>query len=136
MSDGQICGKMKMKAKGVKYMSELRYVWCGDYLIPDLTLNVKDYLPLGKYGRMRERYLREHRSLLYSTMLLGGRLDDHLHEIDVAAQRRMDQLTRQMAETAGITEELKARDPMLWVGEMNAIKAQAEETIFEELIYS
>ena len=134
MSDGQICGKLK--TKGVKHMSKLRYVWCGDYLIPDLTLNAKDYPPLGKYGRMRERYLREHRSLLYSTMLLGGRLDENLHEIDAAAPKRMDQLTHQMAETAGITEELKARDPICWVGKMNAIKAQAEEMIFEELIYS
>jgi len=83
-----------------------------------------------------KRYLREHRHRLYSTMLLGGRLDDHLHEIDDAAQRRMDQLTRQMEETAWITEELKARDPMRWVGEMNAIKAQAKEMILEELIYS
>ena len=134
MSGGQICGKLKVK--GVKHMSKLRYVWCGDYLIPDLMLNTKAYPPLGKYGRMRERYLREHRHLLYSTMLLGGRLDDHLHEIDAAAQKRMDQLMRQMAETAGITEELKACDPMRWVGEMNAIKAQAEEMILEELIYS
>ncbi|MBP3427114.1 MAG: TnpV protein [Clostridia bacterium] len=117
-------------------MSELRYVRCGDYLIPDLTLNVKVYPPLGKYGRMREKYLREHRHLLYSTMLLGGRLDEHLHEIDVAARKRMDQLMRQMAETAGITEELKACDPMRWVGEMNAIKMQAEEMILEELIYN
>ena len=134
MSDGRICGKLK--AKGVKHMSKLRYVWCGDYLIPDLTLNVKAYPPLGKYGRMRERYLREHRHLLYSTILLGGRLDEHLHEIDAAAQRRMDQLTHQMAETAGITEELKVRDPMRWVGEMNTIKVQVEEMILEELIYS
>ena len=134
MSGGQICGKLKVK--GVKHMSKLRYVWCGDYLIPDLTLNTKFYPPLGKYGRMREKYLKEHRHLLYSTMLLGGKLDDHLHEIDAAAQKRMDQLMRQMAETAGITEELKACDPMRWVGEMNAIKAQAEEMIFEELIYS
>ena len=134
MSGGQICGKLK--AKGVKSMSELQYVWCGDYLIPNLTLNAKAYPPLGKYGRMREKYLREHRHLLYSTMLLGGKLDDHLHEIDAAAQRRTDQLMRQMAGVAGITEELKARDPMRWVGEMNAIKAQAEEMILEELIYS
>ncbi|MBQ7052218.1 MAG: TnpV protein [Clostridia bacterium] len=117
-------------------MSKLRYVMCGDYLIPNLTLNVKAYPLPGKYGRMREKYLREHRHLLYSTMLLGGRLDDHLHEIDAAAQKRMDRLMQQMAETAGITEELKARDPMRWVGEMNAIKAQAEEMILEELIYS
>ena len=133
MSGGQICGKLKVK--GVKHMSKLRYVQCGDYLIPDLTLNVKAYPPLGKYGRMRERYLREHRHLLYSTMLLGGRLDDHLHEIDDAAQKRMNQLMRQMTEREGITEELKAHDPMRWVGEMNAIKAQAEEMIFEELLY-
>ena len=134
MSGGQICGKLK--AKGVKHMSKLRYVWCGDYLIPDLTLNAKDYPLLGKYGRMREKYLREHRHLLHGTMLLAGRLDEHLHEIDAAAQKRMDRLTQQMAETAGITEERKARDPMRWVGEMNAIKAQAEEMILEELIYS
>ena len=134
MSGGQICGKLK--AKGVKHMSKLRYVQCGDYLIPDLTLNAKTYPPLSKYGRMREKYLREQRHLLYSTMLLGDRLDEHLHEIDAAAQKRMDQLMRQMAETAGITEELKAHDPMRWVCEMNAIKAQAEEMIFEELIYS
>ena len=134
MSGGQICGKLKVK--GVKHMSKLRYVQCGDYLIPDLTLNAKAYLPLGKYGRMREMYLREHRHLLYSTMLLGGRLDEHLHEIDAAAQKRMDRLTQQMAETAGITEELKARDPIRWVCEMNVIKTQAEEMIFEELIYS
>ena len=117
-------------------MSKLRYVWCGDYLIPDLTLNAKVYPPLGKYGRMRERYLREHRPVLYNTMLLSGRLDDHLHEIDAAAKRRMEILTQQMADAAGITEELKARDPMRWVGEMNTIKAQAEEMILEELIYS
>ena len=134
MSGGQICGKLKVK--GVKHMSKLRYVWCGDYLIPDLTLNAKDYPPLGKYGRMREEYLREQRHLLYSTMLLGGRLNDHLHEVGAAAQKRMDQLMQQMAETTGITEELKERDPMRWVGEMNAIKAQAEEMILEELIYS
>ena len=134
MSGGQICGKLKVK--GVKHMSKLRYVWSGDYLIPDLTLNAKAYPPLGKYGRMREKYLREHRHLLYSTMLLSGRLDEHLHEIDAAVQKRMDHLTRQMAETAGITEALKVRDPMRWMGEMNAIKAQAEEMIFEELIYS
>ena len=115
---------------------DIDYRWCGDYLIPDLTLNAKDYPPLGKYGRMRERYLREHRFLLYSTMLLGGRLDDHLHEIDDAAQKRMAQLMQQMAEMAGITEELKARDPMRWVCKMNAIKAQAEEMILEELICS
>lgn len=117
-------------------MQSIAYKRCGDYLIPDLTLKTKDCPPLGKYGRMREQYLREHRSVLYSTMLLGGRLEDHLHEIDAAAQKRMDQMMRQMTETAGITEELKARDPMRWVGEMNAIKAQAEEMIFEELIYS
>ena len=134
MSGGQICGKLK--AKGVKHMSKLRYVMCGDYLIPNLTLNVKAYPPLGKYGRMREKYLKEHRHLLYSTMLLGGRLDDHLHEIDDAAQKRMDQLMQQMAEMTGITEELKARDPMRWVCKMNAIKAQAEEMILEELICS
>lgn len=115
-------------------MTELTYKWAGDYLIPDLTIKVNDK-PIGKYGRMRLRYLQEYRKGLYSVMLLGGTLQDHLAEIDEAAQVRMERVVRCCAEREGINEELKVRDPMEWVRRMNGIKAQAEEIALLELIY-
>ena len=107
-------------------MSELTYTRCGDYYIPDLKLSEQPEAPIGKYGRMRQRYLKEHRPGLYSSLILSEKLYPHLLEIDRAARERM--------EAAGVTEELKARDPMRWVGLMNTLKAQAEEIILDELI--
>jgi len=115
-------------------MAELTYKWAGDYLIPDLTIKVNNK-PIGKYGRMRLRYLQEHRKGLYSVMLLNGTLQDHLAEIDKAARERMECMVRCCAEQEGINEELKARDPMEWVRRMNGIKAQAEEIVLSELVY-
>ena len=115
-------------------MAELTYKWAGDYLIPDLTIKVNDK-PIGKYGRIRLRYLREHRKGLYTVMLLNGKLQDHLAEIDEAARGRMEHMVRCCAEQEGIDEELKARDPMEWVRKMNWIKAQAEEIVLSELVY-
>ena len=116
-------------------MIQIDYKPCGDYLIPDLKLNVKRHEPIGKYGRMRERYLIEHRKGLYSCLLLSGKLPDHLHEIDEAAQQRMNLLIPLMAQQAGMTEKLKEDDPMAWTQMMNGLKAQAEEIVFQELIY-
>lgn len=115
-------------------MTELTYKWAGDYLIPDLTIRVNDK-PIGKYGRMRLRYLQEHRKGLYTVMLLGGTLQDHLAEIDENAQERMEHMVKCCVEREEIDEELKARDPMEWVKRMNGIKAQAEEIVLSELIY-
>ena len=115
-------------------MVELTYKWAGDYLIPDLTIKANDK-PIGKYGRMRLRYLQEQRKGLYSVMLLGGTLQDHLAEIDETAQVRMERMVRCCAEQEEINEELKARDPMEWVRRMNGIKAQAEEIVLSELVY-
>ena len=115
-------------------MTELTYKWAGDYLIPDLTIKVNDK-PIGKYGRMRIRYLQEHRKGLYSVMLLNGTLHDHLAGIDDAAQERMERMVKCYTEREGINEELKAHDPMEWVRRMNGIKAQAEEIVMSELIY-
>ena len=91
--------------------------------------------PIGKYGRMRQGYLKEHRPSLYSSLILSEKLYPHLLEIDRAARERMDAMLPRMMEAAGVTEELKARDPMRWVGLMNTLKAQAEEIVFQELIY-
>ena len=115
-------------------MNELTYTRCGDYYIPDLKLSEQPEAAIGKYGRMRQRYLKEHRPSLYSSLILSEKLYPHLLEIDQAAQERMDAMLPHMMKAAGVTEELKARDPMRWVGLMNTLKAQVEEIILAELI--
>ena len=117
-------------------MNKLTYARCGDYYIPDLKLSEQPEAPIGKYGRMRQRYLKEHRPSLYSSLILSEKLYLHLLEVDRAARERMDAILPRMMEEAGVTEELKARDPMRWVGLMNTLKAQAEEIIQDELIYN
>ena len=92
--------------------------------------------PLGKYGRMRQKYLKEHRPILWNQMILEEALFPHLLEIEQAAQSRLEQMMPELAAEAGATEALKARDPMKWVGLMNTCKAQAEEVILAELIYA
>ena len=91
---------------------------------------------LGKYGLLRRRYLKEHRKVLFTNLLTSGKLNEHLAEIDRTAKQRMEQLVTEMARTEGVTEELKARDQMKWVGLMNSLKAQAEEIILSELVYN
>ena len=105
-------------------MNELTYTRCGDYYIPDLELSEQPEAPIGKYGRMRRRYLKEHRPGLYSSLILSEKLYPHLLEIDRAAHERMDAMLPRMMEAAGVTEELKARDPMRWVGQLPAGIAQ------------
>lgn len=91
--------------------------------------------PVREYGRMRQRYLKEHRPDLYSSLILSEKLYLHLLEIDRAARERMDAMLPHMMEVAGVTEELKACDPMRWVGLMNTLKAQVEEVLLQELVY-
>lgn len=116
-------------------MEELTYSRNGDYYIPDLTLIDQSDKPIGKYGRMRKRYLKEHRPVLYSNLILNEKLYTHLLEIDEAANRRLEIMMPELMKSAGVTEKLKAIDPMKWVGLMNMLKAQAEEIILWELIY-
>ena len=117
-------------------MNELTYTRCGDYYIPDLKLSEQPEAPIGKYGRMRQRYLKEHRPILYNQMLLSEKLYPHLIEIDRTAQERKDTMLPHMMEAAGVSEELKACDPMRWVGLMNTLTAQIEEILIRELICS
>ena len=114
--------------------NNLTYTRNGDYLIPNLTLSEQPSEPLGKYGRMRKAYLKEHRPLIYNQLLMSEKLYPHLLEIDKTANSRLEQMMPQLAKEAGATEELKARDPMQWVGLMNTCKAQAEEILMMELI--
>ena len=112
------------------------YRQCGDYLIPEIALPDTPRNPIGKYGRMRHLYLKGHRRILYNAMLLDGTLWNHLAEVDKTCKERMDMLILGMKETQGITEELKARDPMAWVGAMNNICDAVEEILFAEVIYA
>ena len=111
------------------------YTQVGDYLLPNLIIDEDEQQFIGKYGRMRKRYLREHRPVLFTNLLLSGKLDQHLTEIDRACVERMDLLTRQMAPQEGVTESLKATDQMEWVRRMNSILNRAEEIVLHELIY-
>ena len=99
--------------------NSLTYTMNGDYQIPDLKLTEQPEKPLGKYGRMRKAYLKEHRPLIYNQLLLTEKLYPHLIEIDETAQSRLEQMMPQLAKDAGATEQLKASDPMRWVGLMN-----------------
>ena len=114
---------------------EITHTQIGDYLYPNITLVEDDKLPIGKYGRMRKEYLREHRPVIYNVLAVQGKLQRHLWEIDQAANERLEQMIPEMKKQAGITEQLKAEDQMAWVGQMNALKQQAEEIIFADLIY-
>ena len=92
--------------------------------------------PLTKYGRMRLDYLKNHRPVIYNTLAATGKLQAHLLEIEQTAQDRLDRMMTEMKQTAGVTEKLKAENQMEWVGRMNALKAQAEEILLDELIYN
>ena len=112
----------------------LTYRRTGDYLIPNITLT-EFHGEIGHYGRMRREYLKEHRPILYSDLILTEQLFPHLSEINQAAQHRFDTMLPRMMTQRGITEELKARDQMRWVQEMNAIRQTVDEIIRNELIY-
>ena len=115
---------------------EVTYTRQGDYLIPNLLPPQEEPIPLGKYARMRKRFLQEHRKITYTNLLTSGKLNKHLAEIQQTAQRRMEEIVAQMAKAQGVTEELKASDQMKWVQMMNNLQNAAEETVLAELIYS
>ena len=116
--------------------TELNYIKSGDYLIPDLKLSETGTPAIGKYGRMRRTYLKEHRPILYNRMILEEKLFPHLAEIDRTANERLELMMDELMKQDGVTEKLKAENPMQWVQRMNNLKAQAEEAILTELIYS
>lgn len=115
---------------------ELTYTKVGDYYIPDLTLDDETEYEIGVYGRMHERFLKEHHSGIYTSLILTGKLWNHLASIDADCNKRMDLLISAMAKREGVTEALKASDQMEWVRRMNNIRNRAEEVIFHELIYA
>ena len=119
-------------------MAELTYTKVGDYLVPDLVMDGEDELeemPLGKYGMLREDFLKEHHSGTYTSMLLTGRLTNHLREINRQAQEQVDSIVRDLMKSRGVNEALKARDQMAWVQAVNSFTHQAEELVLAEIVY-
>ena len=115
---------------------ELTYTKVGDYYIPDLALGDDAEYEIGVYGRMRERFLEEHQHGTYTSLLLTGKLWNHLDDIDAACHERMDFLIPAMAQQEGVTEALKASNQMEWVGRMNNIHNRVEEIVLQELVYA
>lgn len=111
----------------------LTYELVGDYYLP---AGDDDLPPLGIWGRRRLSYLKSHRRDLYADLLLSGKLEEHLSSIDADASEKANRLTVQLARTEGVTEFLKAADPMTWVRRMNSIRNRAVEIINHDLIYS
>ena len=112
------------------------YMQVGDYLLPDLKLPQEEQQPIGVWGQRHRRYLKEHRWATYATLFTGGKLNSYLADIDRQAEEMFVQLVKQMAAMEGVTEELKAANPMEWVGSMNSIRSRAMEIVNSELIYT
>ena len=113
----------------------LWYELQGGYCIPCLVLDEEDTQPVGMWGRRYLRYIKEHHPALHTSLLLSGKLNSHLAEIDNRATEMFDRLVKQLAEKEGITEQLKAVDQMAWVGVMNNIRNAAEEIVKRTLIF-
>ena len=114
----------------------IQYHKSGDYYLPNLVLEDTEVQPIGKYGRMRKRYLKEHRPVLFTNLLLSGELFQHLEEIDKTCEEHMELLTRKMAIREGVTEQQKAANQIEWVRRMNSIQNRAEEIVLHELVYA
>lgn len=113
---------------------DIQYIRVGDYYIPDLTLS-EETRPIGKWGRMHRDYLREQKPIQYNCLLLSGKLWTYLTDLNQQAQNRLERMIDQMKVAEGITEALKASDPMVWVQHMNNTRSRAEEIVRKELIF-
>ena len=113
---------------------KMDYTLAGDYYIPNLELP-QESRPIGKWGRMHRRYLETYHPIRYNQLILSGTLWTYLADLNEQAQARMETLIAQMKTAEGVTESLKAADPMAWVQRMNSMRARAEEIVREEIIY-
>ena len=117
-------------------MNQITYRNQAGYRLPNLLPPQEQETTLGKYASLRRQYLRQHQRIVFTNLLTSGKLTEHLAQIDRTAKERVEQITRQMAQAQGVTEQMKAQDQMKWVGMMNNIRQAAEETVLRELIYA
>ena len=113
---------------------EITYSKYGDYCLPDMVLSEEEPATYGRFGRMRLKYLREYRRVAYINLKTSGQLIHHLNEVDREANEMLRLLIEQMAQAQGITEQLKAKDQMAWVGAMNNISSAAEEVVVHSFL--
>lgn len=116
------------------HQNGIDYILVGDYYVPDLKLPEVDR-PIGRWGRLHRDYLKEANPASYNELILSGRLWEYLTQLDTQAQNRYDLLVQQLKEKAEITEELKMKNQMEWIRQMNSVRLVAEEVIFHEMIY-
>ena len=117
-------------------MIELEYKQMGDYQIPQVALPKTKKMEQGRYSRMRLKFLKEHKKGLYEDLMLEGKMEEHLGEIEMTARKRVKQIIKELAEKFQVNEEMKRSNQMDWVGQMNSFKSQAEEIVMQELIYN
>ena len=127
-------GDYAMKERFIE--NGIEYVRNGDYYIPNLTVSDDKVYNIGKYGRMHSIFIKENRPCIYSMKMLNGTWLAYLEEIDTTAKEMVDRLTKDIAFKQGITEELKAKDQMAWVGTMNNIRHSAEVFVLRDFVYS
>ena len=114
---------------------KITYTQQGDYLLPDLKLPEQPTVKIGVWGKRHLRYLKNHHPIIYTNLLTSCRLTAYLADIDQEATEMFDRLVKQLAEHEGVTEQLKAKNPMLWVRKMNNIRNRVEETINQNIIF-
>ena len=124
-----------MKTSKIDERTGIEYHLEGNYYIPNFAMPKQEKIILNKYGRMRLKYLKEHKKAEYTIMLMNGTLNTHLKELQGTADNRVQQIISELKAKSNLTEEMKNTDILYWVGTMNSIKAQAEENVFSELIY-
>ena len=113
----------------------ISYTRIGDYLLPDLKLEDKERINIGKYGLLKFEYLKKNKRGLHTELLMKDKLNEYLHDIDITLMEKEQSLIKELAEKEKITEELKSNNQMLWIGKMNNIKNRVEEIILKEYIY-
>ena len=112
----------------------IHYTLNGDYYLPDISIPDRDK-PIGKWGRMQLRFLKENKPILYNQMILNGTLQSHLVETNETANRRLEKMIPEMAAAEGIDENLKSADQMEWVRRMNSVRFRAEEIVISEVVF-
>ena len=138
IEDGPLKGQDKgqsQRAWKEYHAMEITYTNHEGFYLPNLTLPRKEEASFGRYGRLRFKYLKEHRKVLYINLLTSGELTRHLNEIDRQAREMLELLVKQMAQAQGITGQLKSEDQMAWVGAMNNIRSAAEEVVMQEIMF-
>jgi hypothetical protein len=126
---------MEMQKHIIDEKTGISYTLCGDYYLPDLKLPEQEAHEIGRFGNAHRRYLRENRKAFYQSMLISGKLNQYLHDVDESCNEAYERLMKAYAQREGVTELLKAEQPMEWVRLMNNIKNRVEEVIFSDFVY-